>query len=129
MLHLIGARTGSTLRLRDGSEVQEHVFIHACKAKMKDLLQYRIVESAPENIVWQVVPSPGSDREQLSRGLISASRSVLSPEANIRVEFFDRLKPVGMKLSTIVRPSDIDRDLKRRRHSSTSKRLGSTAST
>jgi len=38
LLHLTGARTGSTLRLRDGQTVHEHVILHACKERMHDVL-------------------------------------------------------------------------------------------
>ena len=61
VLRLSGARTSSTLRLRNGGQVQEHVILHACKVSMHDILQFQIVETSPESIVWKVVPAQNAD--------------------------------------------------------------------
>ncbi len=103
VLRLSGARTSSTLRLRDGGQVQEHVILHACKASMHDILQFQIVETSPESIVWKVVPSQQADRDRIASALTVRSRSVLSPDAEIGVEFVDRITGHGGKLTHIVR--------------------------
>lgn len=103
VLRLSGARTSSTLRLRDGGQVQEHVILHACKASMHDILQFQIIETAPESIVWKVVPAQSADREIIASALMVRSRSVLSPDAEVRVEFVDRIAGHGGKLTRIVR--------------------------
>ena len=103
VLRLTGARASETLRLRDGRVLQKHVLLHACKAKMHDVLQFRIVETAPEEITWRVVASQRADRAALVGDLVSCSRSALSDDADVRVEFVDRLTSNGSKLTHIVR--------------------------
>jgi len=103
VLELTGARTSGALRLRAGGVVQEHVLLHACKESMHDVLQFQIVETAPESLVWRVVVARGADRAELASAIVDRSRSVLGPQAEIHVEFVDRLTPKGGKLTRIVR--------------------------
>ncbi|MFC2105036.1 hypothetical protein ACFLRV_00040 [Candidatus Bipolaricaulota bacterium] len=107
LLHLTGARTSSTLRLRNGGELQEHVLLHACKESIHDVLQFQVVENAPESIVWRVVLARNADREQIVSSLTDRSRSIMSSDADVRVEIVDRIVlPPGAKLTRIVRSSD-----------------------
>jgi len=111
VLHLTGARTGSTLRLRDGRELPEHAILHACKESMHDVLQFQIVEHAPESITWRVAVSHAADRTAIAEDLVARSRSVMSSEAKIDVEFEDRLLPSRYgKLTRIVRASEDSTD-------------------
>jgi phenylacetate-coenzyme A ligase PaaK-like adenylate-forming protein len=110
VLELTGARAGSTLRLRDGRPLQEHVILHACKERMHDVLQFQIVEHAPESVVWRVVAREGANREELASDLVSGSRSVMSQSADVRVEFVDRIERCGGKLSRIVQASAPDEE-------------------
>ncbi|MFC2095264.1 phenylacetate--CoA ligase family protein [Candidatus Bipolaricaulota bacterium] len=106
LLRLTGARTTSTLRLRNGGELQEHEFVLACKESISEVLQFQIIENAPESIVWRVALSRVADREQIVSDLMERSRSVMSPEADVRVEIVDRIVlPPGAKLTRIVRSS------------------------
>ncbi len=106
LLRLTGARTGSSLRLLNGNDLQESVLLHACKESIHDVLQFQIVENAPESIVWRVVLSQRADREQIVSALMERSRSVMSPDADVRVEVVDRIVlPPGAKLTQIVRSS------------------------
>jgi phenylacetate-CoA ligase len=112
LLHLTGARASSFLTLRDGRNLSETALLHACKEKMREVLQFQVVERAPESIAWRIVLSKDADGDRISQDLIQRSRSVLSPDANIDVEIVDRiaLRP-GMKLSHIVRnPDGCERD-------------------
>lgn len=106
LLRLTGSRTGSLLRLRDGRKLHDHVLLHACQESMQDVLQYQIVERAPESIVWRVVVAQDADRKEIADALTERSLSVMSPEATIDVEFADRIVlPAGSKLTRVVRPS------------------------
>jgi hypothetical protein len=105
-MKLTGARTSSFLRLRDGSELQEHALLHACKEGMHDVLQFQVIEKDLEVIIWRVVLSQNADREQVISDLITHSCSVMSAEADVRVEVVDRIElPPGSKLTRIVRAS------------------------
>lgn len=106
LLHLTGMRTSSTLRLRNGNELHEHVLLYACKNSMHEVLQFQVVENAPESIVWRVVLSQNADRDQIVSSLMEHSQSVMSPDANVKVEIVDRIVlPPGSKLRRIVRSS------------------------
>jgi hypothetical protein len=70
---------------------------------MHDILQFQIVETSPESIVWKVVPAQNADREIIASALTVRSQSVLSPDAEIGVEFVDRITGHGGKLTRIVR--------------------------
>jgi phenylacetate-CoA ligase len=107
LLHLTGARTTSSLRLLDGTELQEHALLHACKNSIHDVLQAQIVEHGPESIVWRVVLASDANYEQVAANLRKGSRSVMSAEADIKVEAVDRIiLPPGSKLTRIVRATD-----------------------
>lgn len=107
LLHLTGTRTTSSLRLRDGTELQEPVLLHACKNRIHDVFQFQIVEHAPETIVWRIVLAQNADFEQIASDLKNGSRSVMSAQADIQVEAVDRIVlPPGSKLTRIVRATD-----------------------
>ena len=104
LLRLTGMRTSSSLRLRNGNELQEHVLLHACKDSIHEVLQFQIVENAPESIVWRVVLSQNADRDQIVSSLMECSKSVMSPDVNVKVEIVDRIVlPPGSKLTRIIR--------------------------
>lgn len=106
LIHLTDSRMSSFLRLRDGTELQEHVLLHACKNYIHDVMQFQIIEKAPEAIVWRIVLAENAEFGQIAADLKRQSRSVMSAEADIQVEAVDRIVlPLGSKLTRIVRAS------------------------
>ncbi len=104
LLHLTGARASSTLTLRDGRKLTETALLHACKEKIHDVLQFQVVERAPESIVWRIVLAQGADLDRIRTDLVTRSRSVMSPDSQIEVEVVERIAlGRGMKLSHVVR--------------------------
>ncbi len=105
LLQLTGSRTSSWLQLRNGHRLQEHALLHACKERMHDVLNVRIVEHEPETITWKVVLRKGADPLLTAEDLERCSRSVMSPGATISIEFVDTIPLAhGEKLTRIFKP-------------------------
>ena len=78
--------------------------MHACKESLDGVLQYQILEKAPESIVWRLLLAQDADLEEISSELVECSRAAIGPEADISVEAVNRILPLdGLKLTRIVR--------------------------
>jgi len=109
LLRLAGTRIGICLRLRDGSELHEYTLEQVCDESLQDILQFRIIETAPESIVWEVVLSKRAKQKEVVSGLVKQSRSLMSPTADVRVRVVDRIiLPPGSILTRIIRSSADD---------------------
>jgi len=103
LLLLTGSRVSSSLQLRNGRRLQEHVLLHACKERIHEVLQFQIREHAPECITWRVVLAKTADRDEIAAALVDCSLSVMSPDADIQVEFVDRIAHLpAAKLTRII---------------------------
>ena len=77
---------------------------------------YQIVEHAPGDFVWRIIPETDVDHERLRDRLARAAQSVLGDRNVMRIEFVDRMLPVASgKVTRVLRSADIaDEPLQRR---------------
>ena len=116
VLRELTGRMSDVLHLADGEAMLDHVFLHACKHEMGAVRVYQIVEHAPGDFVWRIIPEADVDHERLRGRLASAARAVLGDLNDMRIEFVDRMLPVASgKVTRVLRSADIaDEPLQRR---------------
>jgi phenylacetate-CoA ligase len=105
--HLEG-RTTEVVCLADGRSISGLALEGLCKVELSPTLQVQIVQHAPGQIKWRIVPFSSADQDTLRRSLLEKCRLVLGEGTQVDVEFVGKIPttPQG-KFLRVVTPSEV----------------------
>jgi phenylacetate-CoA ligase len=91
MLEHLEGRTTEVVYLADGRSIPGLALEGLCKVELRPTLQIQIVQHAPGQIEWRIVPFSSADRDALRRKLLEKCRLVLGEDTQVEVEFVETI--------------------------------------
>ncbi|HWP47158.1 MAG TPA: hypothetical protein VNM22_08365 [Candidatus Limnocylindrales bacterium] len=106
LLEQLSGRCTDVIRLPNGRELSFLMLEALFKHELKSTLQSRVIQPAPGQIQWQIVPFSSTDRKALQNQLLERARSVLGTDTQVTVEFVEHipLTPQGKFLRVMAYP-------------------------
>jgi phenylacetate-CoA ligase len=103
VLESLQGRISEIIYLTDGRRMRRTRLEYSFKDELAYALQARVVQSAPGEICWQIVPLPSADSEDIRRALLDKARTVLGADMQVTVEFLEDIpRAPGGKFLRIV---------------------------
>jgi hypothetical protein len=60
-----------------------------CRDELKPTIQVQIVQTAPDQLTWRIVPFSNANTETIKRQLMTKTRSTFGEDLNVTVEVVD----------------------------------------
>jgi phenylacetate-CoA ligase len=91
LLERLEGRTSEMLHLASGRMISSLTLEISCQDELKPTLQIQIVQPAPGQIRWRLVPSSSVDPETLRRNLFERCRVVLGDDTQVEIELVEEI--------------------------------------
>jgi phenylacetate-CoA ligase len=108
VLERLEGRISEVIHLTRGRRMRRTRLEYVFKDELASALQARIVQSAPGEICWQIVPASSADPEDMRRALLNKARAALGADMQVTIEFVSDIpRTPGGKFLRIVSDGDL----------------------
>jgi phenylacetate-CoA ligase len=103
VLGALEGRRSEMVDTADGRRLSALVVEGMFAAPLRETLQAQVVQHAPGELCWSVVPAPGADRGELRAAFTATAASRLGDDTRVTVEFVDAIPstPAGKFRRTV----------------------------
>jgi phenylacetate-CoA ligase len=91
LLERLEGRSSEDIYLADGRTISPLMLEILCHEELTPTLQAQIVQRAPGQVLWRIVPFSDVDRDSLRRSLLERCSTVLGEDTLVEVEFVDAI--------------------------------------
>jgi phenylacetate-CoA ligase len=107
LLARLEGRHSEQITLGDGRVLSALVVDMLLKHETDAALKVQVVNPAPGDLIWRIVPFAGTDREAMRRSLLAKGKEVFGDHTRIDVQFVDDIPPTPAgKFAKVVRQVD-----------------------
>lgn len=91
VLARLEGRSSDLISLADGRRIPALVLEGMFRVQLRQARQVQMVQPAPGQLLWRVVPFRGVDRTGMQRAILEHAREVLGPDTLLRVDFVEEI--------------------------------------